>query len=146
MKLDNDMRSRNFDLLRWCAFACLASLVGCATTGGASRATEQLVLVVTPCSDLDVSARLMDLEGDLHIHGTVRLRGSRPSVAGHLDAIVRLPDGVIWASVQEQYRSRVRNRLRGGSTQAGFDVVLDGMPPAGSTVTLQHHEGSHVEP
>ena len=139
------MQSGHLEPLRWWTLVFLVSAAGCAATSATSRVTEQLSLVVTPCADLDFSARLMDLEGDLHIHGTIRPRGSHTATSGHLDAIVRSPNGVIWASVQEQYRSRVRNRPRGGPTQAGFDVVLDGMPPAGSTVTLQHHEGSHVE-
>ena len=127
------------------AVVLLALMAGCVSTG-ASELTEQLDLVVSPCADLDISARLSDLEGDLHIHGTVRPRGSRTAASGHLDALVRTPDGTTWANVQEQYRSRIRNRPRGGPGQAAFDVVLDGMPPAGSTVTLQHHEGSHPEP
>lgn len=139
------MQSRYNELRRWFAFALLALLVGCASTGEASRATERLALVITPCTDLDISARLLDLEGDIHIHGTVRPRAGHAATSGHLDALVRTPDGVLWASVQEQYRSRIRNRPRGGAGQAAFDVVLDGMPPAGSTVSLEHHEGSHAE-
>ena len=139
------MQSGQLELLRWWALVILVSAAGCAATSASSRATEQLPLIVTPCTDLDISARLMDLEGNLHIHGTILPRGGHTATSGHLDAVVRSPDGVIWASVQEQYRSRVRNRPLGGPTQAGFDVVLDGMPLAGSTVTLQHHEGSHVE-
>lgn len=140
------MHSRQPLLLRWCASILLVSAAGCAATIGPSPATEQVSLVVTPCADLELSARLMDLEGDLHIHGTVRSRGSRTATSGHLDALVQAPDGTLWASVQEQYRSRIRNRPRGGPGQVAFDVVLDGMPPAGSTVTLQHHEGTHAEP
>lgn len=139
------MQSGHLEQLRWCALAFLVFAAGCAATSETSRATEQLSLVVTPCTDLDISARLMDLEGDLHIHGTLRLRGSRTSTSGHLDALVRTPDGQLWANVQEEYRSRIRNKPRGGAGQAAFDVVLDGMPPPGSTVTVQHHEGSHAE-
>lgn len=124
-------------------FVFLTLVVGCAST--ASRPTEGLELVVTPCAALDITARLMDLDGDLHIHGTVRPRGSTISTSGHLDALVQTPDGELWACAQEPYRARVRNRPRGGPSQAAFDVVLDGMPPAGSTVTLQHHDGPHGE-
>lgn len=131
------------ELHPWCSWAFLTILAGCAST--ASRATERLALFVTPCPALDLSARLMDLEGDLHIHGTVRPRGSHTATSGHLDAVVRTPEGTLWASVQEPYRARIRNRPRGGPSQAAFDVVLDGMPPPGSTVTLEHHEGSHAE-
>ena len=139
------MRSKYFKLSRWCTFVIPTLLAGCVSSGEATRAIERLALVITPCTDLDLSARLMDLEGDLHIHGTVRPRGSHAATSGHLDAVVRTPDGTLWASVQEQYRPRIRNRPRGGPKQAAFDVVLDGMPPEGSTVTLQHHEGSHAE-
>ncbi len=139
------MQPRALEQRYWCAFVLLALLTGCESTGKATRLTQQLDLVISPCNGLDISARLMELEGDLHIHGSVRTRSSGAAPSGHLDILVRTPEGALWASVEEQYRPKLRNRPRGGPGHATFDIILDGKPPTGSTVTVQHHDSSHAE-
>jgi hypothetical protein len=104
-----------------------------------------LSAVVEPCADLDLSVRLLDLDGDLHVHGSVRAKGMRTSVPGHVDVVVRTADGTEWASGQAHYRYRIRGALRGGPSHSAFDATFDGQPPAGSTVTLRHHGEPHDE-
>ncbi len=117
----------------------------CASHGTAPDPLPGLSVVVEPCADLDLSARLLDLDGDLHVHGNVRAKGMRTSVLGHVDVVVRKPDGAEWASGQANYRHRLRSAVRGGPSHSAFDATFDGQPPAGSTVTLRHHGEPHDE-
>lgn len=118
----------------------------CVSHGTAVDALRGLSVVVEPCTDLDLNARLLDLDGDLHVHGSVRARGMRTSVPGHVDVLVRTPDGTEWASGQANYRQRLRSGVRGKPSHSAFDATFEGQPPAGSTVILRHHDEPHGEP
>lgn len=115
----------------------------CASHGIAPEAVLGFSVVVEPCADLDLTARLLDLDGDLHVHGGVRAKGGRTSVPGHVDVVVRTADGTEWASDQANYRHRLRSTPRGGTSHSTFDVTFDGQPPNGSTVTIRHHVEPH---
>lgn len=117
----------------------------CASHGTAPNAALGLSVVVEPCADLDMSARLLDFDGDLHVHGNVRARGMRTSVPGHVDVVVRTADGTEWAHGQAIYRHLVRSAVRGGPSSSAFDTTFEGQPPAGSTVILRHHDEPHGE-
>lgn len=117
----------------------------CASHGTAPDPLLELSVVVEPCADLDLSARLLDLDGDLHVHGNVSARGMRATVPGHVDVVVRTADGTEWAGGQADYRFRLRSGPRRGPSHAAFDVTFAGQPPAGSTVILRHHDEPHGE-
>jgi len=117
----------------------------CASHGTAPDARLGFSVVVEPCADLDLTARLLDLDGELHVHGNVRANWGRMSVLGHVDVIVRTADGAEWASDQANYRQRLRSAPRGGASQSAFDATFDGQPPTGSTVTIRHHGEPHAE-
>jgi hypothetical protein len=131
----------------FCAWLVAAAILSpsCASHGAAPNPSLRLSVVVEPCADLDLSARLLDLDGDLHVHWSVRARGLRATVPGHIDVVVRTADGAEWASGQANYRHRLRSAVRGGPSQSAFDTAFDGQPPAGSTVALRHHTESHGE-
>jgi len=131
----------NFALLM--AATILSS--SCASHGTAPSSRLGLAIVVEPCADLELTARLLDLDGDLHVHGNVRAKGMRTSVPGHVDVVVRTADGAEWASDQANYRHRLRSAPRGGASHSAFDAIFDGQPPAGSTVTIRHHGEPHGE-
>lgn len=130
-----------------CALLLAAAIVvpSCASHGTSPDPVLGLSLAIEPCADLDLSARLLDFEGDLHVHGNVRVSGMRVTISGHVDVIVRTADGEEWASEQASYRARPRSGSRRGSTHSVFDVTFEGQPPAGSTVVIRHHDHSHGE-
>lgn len=128
------------------AALCLLPFVvvsGCVSHGQPPDDALGLQLVVEPCANLRLSARLLELEGDLHVDGAVQATGGRSTVPGHVDVEVQAPDGSQWASAQASYRTQMQTRLRGDSPGAGFDATFGGLPPAGSIVTVRHHDGPH---
>ena len=130
-----------------CALLVAAAMFSpsCASHGTTPNSLLGLSVVVEPCADLDLSARLLDLDGDLHVHGHVRARRLGTEVQGHVDVVVRTADGTEWASGRASYRSARLTSVRGGPSQSVFDVAFSGRPPAGSSVTLRHHGELHGE-
>lgn len=126
-------------------FAVAALSPSCASRGTAADSLLGLSVAVERCADREISARLLDLDGDLYVHGNVRARRLGTEVPGHGDLVVRTADGAEWASGQASYRSPRRSAVRGGPSQSVFDVASGGRPPAGSSVTLRHHGELHGE-
>lgn len=126
-------------------FAVAALSTGCASRGTTTHSPLGLSVAVERCADLEISARLLDLDGDLHVHGHVRARRLGTEVQGHVDVVVRTADGTEWASGRASYRSARLTSVRGGPSQSVFDVAFSGRPPAGSSVTLRHHGELHGE-
>lgn len=123
------------------AIRCL--LIGAATflsggcvSHGTALPSSSVNLIVVACEHIDLSARLLDLQGDLHLHGTVRSRGLH-SVPGYVDVEVRDAGGKIWAQDRAHYRLRHRPRI--GPGPAFINLTLQGLPPLGSTVRARHH-------
>lgn len=131
----------------FCALLLAAAILSpsCASHGTAPDTSLGLSVVIEACADLDLNARLLDLDGDLHVHGSVRAKGMRATVPGHVDVVVRTADGTEWASGQASYRLRLRSGPRRGSSYSAFDATFEGQPPAGSTVMLRHHDEPHGE-
>lgn len=123
--------------------ATAAPLTSCASHGIAPDPVRGLSVLVVPFVDREVSARLFELDGDLHVHGSVRARRARAAKPGMLAVVVREPGGKEWDSERVNYQLRFRRGPRGGSSKSVFDVIFDGIPPAGSTVMLRHHEEPH---
>lgn len=96
-------------------------------------------LIVAACEHIDLSARLLDLQGDLHLHGTVRSLGSR-SGPGYVDVEVRDAGGELWTQDRTYYRLHHRPRI--GPGPAFINLTLQGLPPLGSTVEVRHHHES----
>lgn len=132
------------NLLSCSVFGALLMAAAALLPGCASRKTEPAAMlgrtiVVVPCDDLDLSARLIVLDGDLHVHGTFRVREGYTRQPGHVDVIVRSVDGEEWASAQAAVRHRPSGTLRGGASRSAYEVAFSRQPPAGSTVTVRHH-------
>jgi len=95
--------------------------------------------VVVPCEHINLSVRLLDFQGDLHLHGTVRSQEFR-SGFGQVDVEVRDADGGVWA--QDRVNYRLHHRPRIGPGPAFISLTLQGLPPLGSTVEFRHHHES----
>jgi hypothetical protein len=102
-----------------------------------------VTVVVEPCADLELTVRALELDGDLHVHGQVRVTGVQSGVRGHVDVFVRSPDGAEWAHDRATYHPRLRSSSHGGPLRSVFDTTFDGRPPDGSTITIRHHAEAH---
>lgn len=111
---------------------------GCASHGTVLPSSS-VSLIVVACDHIDLSARLLDRRGDLHLHVTVRSRGFL-SGPGYVDVEVRDAGGEIWAQDRAHYRLRHRPRI--GPGPAFINLTLQGLPPLGSTVKAHHHHES----
>lgn len=116
------------------ATRCL--LIGAATilsggcvSHGTALPPSSVNLVVVACDHIDLSARLYDLEGDLHLHGTVRSLVSH-SIRERVDVEVRGAGREVWAHECAHYRLRHRSRI--GPGPAFINVTFQGLPPLGS--------------
>lgn len=118
------------------AATCLSG--GCASHGTVLPSSS-VNLIVAACEHIDLSARLFDLQGDLHLHGTVRSRGFR-SGPGYVDVEVRDSGGEVWAHDGAYFRLDHRPRI--GPGPAFINLTLQGLPPLGSTVEVRHHHES----
>lgn len=116
---------------------------GCASNGTAPDSLPRLSVVVEPCAELETSVRLLELDGDLHVHGIVRTKDKSRSVSGHFDMIVRTADGIEWARSQVHVRPQIRGGVHSASTRSTFDATFTGIPPDGSTVSVTHHNEPH---
>lgn len=121
-------------------------LSSCASYGTRPYSPLRLSVLVEPCAELDVSVRLLDLDGDLHVHGSVCAKGKRASVPGHFDVVVRTADGTEWGRGQAHVRSQFRGGLHAVPTRWTFDATFGGGPPDGSTVSVAHHDAPHSAP
>ena len=128
-------------ILTMCAIAAVLG-VGCHTDPEANQRRVDLRTEIESCPELDLWADLLDLEGKLHVHGTARAKGTRSTVQGHLEVVVRTADGTEWARDRTSYR--IARRFRGGTAPAVFDLRFEGIPPPGSVVLLRHQEESGV--
>ena len=126
-------------LLMMCASTAVLG-AGCHTQPEASQRRVDLRTEIEPCPELELWADLLELEGNLHVHGTVRANGTRSLVEGHLEVVVRAADGTEWA--RDRTRYRIARRFRGGTAPAVFDLRFEGLPPQGSVVLLRHQEES----
>lgn len=120
-------------------------MAACATPGRSLDESRDVTIVIEPCSDLTLSAHAYVLDGEFHVHGTVRTASNQASVPGYLDLIVRTAEGEEWASARADYRNRMRRRPRGGWSSGVFDATFEDRPPQGAVVTLRHHEQPHEE-
>ena len=120
-----------------CLLIAAATLLsgGCASHG-TRLPSSSVTLIVVECEHINLSARILDLQGDLHLHGTVRSRVFH-SGPGYVDVEVQDAVGEVWAQDRAYYRLRHRPRI--GPGPAFINLTLQGLPPRGSTVEIRHH-------
>jgi len=100
-------------------------------------------LVVESCQHISLSARLFDVQGDLHVHGTVRPRVRFSAAPAYVDVKVRNAGGEVWAQTSAYYRLPHRPRI--GPGPAFMSLTLEGLPPPGSIVEVRHHHASVLQ-
>lgn len=124
--------------------ALLAS--GCVSSGHSPDPAQDLALELPPADGLTVDAELLDVDGNLHIQGTLRTsEGIRDPERGHVDVLIVTPDGSEWIHETVRYHPKLRRHAKGGPSRAVFQVEFEGLPPADSVVQVSHHVGSHAE-
>lgn len=112
-------------------------LVASCVSHGVVLPTARVKVVVLVCNHVSLSTLLLDLEGNLHVHGTVSAHGSSLARSGLVDAVVRTSRGEEWARGQTRYRLEHRPRL--GPGPDFFNLTFEGLPPPGSIVEVGHH-------